>query len=314
MEKSLNVEEWNRQRRMGIGGSDIGAICGLNKWRTALDVFLEKTGQSQEKEPNEAMRLGTFLEPYIVSRYEEATGLKCVEQEGMYHDGCIVCNVDRIVDMGDGRTQVGQEIVSSRILECKTARYEWEDGVPLAYQCQVQWYMGAFQNVKECDVAVFYTGGQKEPFHIFKVAKDNEIYENLKERAIEFWNKYVLTGTMPPPQTEDDARLIWAKHHEGESKFADAVILSKFKELLAKDEELEAIEDARAKIITDIMKFMGNAEVLKDAGGQKLVSWKNQKDSVKVDWKSLATSLHATDAQVKRYTTVKAGARVFRYK
>ena len=68
MEKSLNVEEWNRQRRMGIGGSDIGAICGLNKWRTALDVFLEKTGQAQEKEPNEAMRLGTCVEPYIVCR------------------------------------------------------------------------------------------------------------------------------------------------------------------------------------------------------------------------------------------------------
>lgn len=34
--------EWLRERQKGIGGSDIGAILGLNKYKTAFEVYLEK--------------------------------------------------------------------------------------------------------------------------------------------------------------------------------------------------------------------------------------------------------------------------------
>mgnify|MGYP003353102479 CR=1 FL=1 len=30
------------KRRLGIGGSDVAAICGLNPYKTALDVYFEK--------------------------------------------------------------------------------------------------------------------------------------------------------------------------------------------------------------------------------------------------------------------------------
>lgn len=31
-------EEWLRYRKKGIGGSDAGAICGVNKYRSAVSV------------------------------------------------------------------------------------------------------------------------------------------------------------------------------------------------------------------------------------------------------------------------------------
>ncbi|RPI49081.1 MAG: hypothetical protein EHM49_10505, partial [Deltaproteobacteria bacterium] len=34
-------------RRKGIGGTDISAIVGLNPHKTALDVWLEKTGNAE---------------------------------------------------------------------------------------------------------------------------------------------------------------------------------------------------------------------------------------------------------------------------
>ena len=39
-------ESWLRERRRGIGGSDIGAILGLNKYRSPLDVYLDKIGDA----------------------------------------------------------------------------------------------------------------------------------------------------------------------------------------------------------------------------------------------------------------------------
>ena len=38
-----NRQEWLRERKNYLGGSDLGAIAGLNPYRTALDVYLDKT-------------------------------------------------------------------------------------------------------------------------------------------------------------------------------------------------------------------------------------------------------------------------------
>jgi len=34
---------WLKQRQKGIGGSDVGAILGLNKYKSAFQVYLDKT-------------------------------------------------------------------------------------------------------------------------------------------------------------------------------------------------------------------------------------------------------------------------------
>ena len=41
---TLGIEkpEWLEYRRKGIGGSDAGAVCGLNPYRTAMQVYQDK--------------------------------------------------------------------------------------------------------------------------------------------------------------------------------------------------------------------------------------------------------------------------------
>lgn len=56
---------WYALRKTHIGGSDAGAILGLDKYRTQLDVWKEKTGKiSKEEEPmrNAFMDYGTNAE------------------------------------------------------------------------------------------------------------------------------------------------------------------------------------------------------------------------------------------------------------
>ena len=68
--KTLDMprEEWLLLRRKGIGGSDAAAIVGLNRWRSAFDVYAEKVGLKPEQPDNEAMRRGG-LEDYVASRF-----------------------------------------------------------------------------------------------------------------------------------------------------------------------------------------------------------------------------------------------------
>ena len=59
---NLDKESWLRYRKRGIGGSDAGAVCGLNPYRTAIQVYYDKTSDSIEDIDNEAMRQGRELE------------------------------------------------------------------------------------------------------------------------------------------------------------------------------------------------------------------------------------------------------------
>ena len=60
--KELSREEWLRLRKNGLGGSDAGAVCGLNPYVSAMEVFQDKTTEEVEDVDNESMRLGRDLE------------------------------------------------------------------------------------------------------------------------------------------------------------------------------------------------------------------------------------------------------------
>ena len=41
--KNLSHENWLRLRKTGLGGSDIGAICGVNKYNSPVKIYQDKT-------------------------------------------------------------------------------------------------------------------------------------------------------------------------------------------------------------------------------------------------------------------------------
>ena len=130
-------EEWLRYRKKGIGGSDAGAICGVNKYRSAVSVFLDKTTEQTSEFDNEAMRQGRDLEQYVAERFCEETGKKVRRANAIFSHSelpFMLANVDRLV--------VGENAG----LECKTASAfsadKWADGsIPPEYEVQCNHYM-----------------------------------------------------------------------------------------------------------------------------------------------------------------------------
>ena len=156
---NLSHEEWLRYRKRGIGGSDAGAICGLNPYVTAMQVYHDKTSDTADDTDNEAMRQGRDLEEYVSQRFMEATGKKVRRANAIFYNEdnpFMLANVDRLL--------VGEDAG----LECKTASPymadKWKDGeIPMHYQIQCHHYMAV------CDTRAWYIAvliyGKEFKFH-----------------------------------------------------------------------------------------------------------------------------------------------------
>lgn len=52
-------------RQTGIGGSELAAMLGLSEYKTPLDVYLEKTGQTAPFTGNKNTERGNMQEPIL---------------------------------------------------------------------------------------------------------------------------------------------------------------------------------------------------------------------------------------------------------
>lgn len=310
----LSREDWLALRMKGIGGSDAGAVLGVNPWRSEVDVWLEKTGKKPGFDGNAATYWGTKLEDLVAQEYAEQKAVKVRRHNYLTQVGFLLGDIDRLV--WDGVTVPAHNgiVRASRILEAKTAKSTalWGGIVPAYIVAQAVHYMALFPSVEVVDVATLFLA--ERDFQVYPVERDADMVAALVERLTEWWQKHVVEGIPPDPVNEADCRALWAKHRAGVTVIASSeveqavVTLAEVKAAIA---DLEAKEsEVRGKVLGAI----GEAEVLVDALGHPLATWKANKDSEVVDWKSVALELGASEDLVKRFTTVKAGARVLRPK
>ena len=176
---------------MGIGGSDVSVIAGINPYKSAYQLWLEKTGQIEPAESeNEYTHFGTVLEPVIRREFMERTGLK-VRQKHMLLQSeehpFMLANLDGVV-------KVNGEMC---IFEAKTASAykldEWQSGIPPEYMLQVQHYM-AVTNTKKAYVAALIGGNH---FLYKLIERDNEIISKIIAMEKYFWEVNVLGRIAP---------------------------------------------------------------------------------------------------------------------
>ena len=168
---NLSREEWLRLRKTGIGGSDAGAVLGLNPYSNAMKVFYDKTSEEIEETDNESARQGRDLENYVAERFVEAIGLKVRRSNYMFRNRehtFMIADVDRLI--------VGEDAG----LECKTCSAygadKWKDGeVPLHYMIQCYHYM-AVTGKRAWYIAVAVLGKE---FICRKIEWNDEIIEGL---------------------------------------------------------------------------------------------------------------------------------------
>ena len=297
----LNNQDFTANRTKYLGGSDIGAIVGFSKYRTALDVWLEKTGRVVNTVDNLPVRFGSFAESFVASEYASQTGYALLHsEEGVAHRTYpfMVGHIDRFVVDSSVESSFDAETLfnpdgscaASHLLECKTAspfnQSDWgdlgTDEVPMSYLVQCLWYL-AITNLERCDVAVLFGNSD---FRIYEVYRDKELEDLIITKAATFWNNYVQADTPPPAQCEADYQILFKKEVTGQAIEADLEICEMTQKLQLLNSEIKSKELEISQIKQTIMGQMGEAELL-TYQGQLLATWKSPKQSYRFDSKRL---------------------------
>lgn len=283
--------QWLQDRRTGVGGSDVAAILGLSKWRTPLEVYQDKRGESAPTPDNEAMKWGRYLEPAVRQAYADATGREVrVPQTMLRHPlyEHMVANLDGVADGADG---------TPRIFEAKTARSAdgWgepgTDQVPMAYGLQVQHYMEV-TGVLVADVAVLIAGSD---FRVYEVPADRELQDMLIDAEAEFWER-VKRGDPPEPVSYADVQARWGRASRADLVMADDDVRAAVLQLHALRAQRAQHEYQEEALRAIVMKAMGECDTLVDSTGATLCTWKAAKPAQRFDAAAFKTShpdLHA---------------------
>lgn len=257
------TEEQMNQRQQSIGGSDIPAILGISPFKSAGDIFVEKT-QKVEQVSSPAMEAGHMLEPAVINW--------SMERLQINNKSWSSANVRRTKSL----TFEGREVpahanldfmfltpeVGRCGLEAKTTSvpFGWgeqgTDEVPPHILAQCLWQaMVADLNIVYIGVLIADRG-----FHMRMYEVDPEQYEeecqDILQRVVSFWNDNVMEDkepedTYPTMETlnkvvrtpnksvginEDDVKMMLAADEE--------VKIAKQRQKLCREKVLNSMKDA----------------------------------------------------------------------
>lgn len=277
--KDLPYAEWLEYRKAGIGGSDVGVIVGLNKYKSAFTLFLEKTNQlPTDDEQSEAAYWGNTLEDIVAQEFSKRTGLEVNERhELLQHDtyDFMLANLDREVTCPNRGTG---------ILECKTSseylKDEWsEDKIPDSYYLQVQHYL-AVTGYSFAYIAVLI-GGNK--FVHKEIERDEEVINYLIQLESDFWNNHISKNVPPAidgsESTSSSIKLFYSESNDGSVELSseEIKILQKINET---KKEIQQLELQKSEYENQIKNYLGESEI-GEYEGSVIVTWKANKRNVR---------------------------------
>lgn len=280
----MSHDEWLKARRKGIGGSDAAAVTGISRYRSPIDVFLEKTSDDPPVvEDNLQMKVGRGLEAFVADLWEEETGKKCQRRNAiLQHDehDFMLANIDRWV--------VGENAG----LEIKTGssyvKDQWSDGkIPPEYELQCLHYM-AVTGAEKWYIACLIGN---HDFVVRTIERDEETINYLIEVERTFWEQNVQKKIMPPPDGSDASatalKMVYPEAQEGLT--VDLDFLADDLARLIEVKQLEKkIKDERNGLEQKIQGFMGEAEAAWI--GTRQVTWKNRSGRVTIDVDAIKAS------------------------
>ena len=78
--ENLPYADWLEYRKQGIGGSDASVVCGISRYKSPVELWMEKTNQLQAQEAGEAAYWGTQLEPFVRAEFTKRTGIEVIHK------------------------------------------------------------------------------------------------------------------------------------------------------------------------------------------------------------------------------------------
>lgn len=204
-------------RRTRIGASEIGALLGIDPYKSAFDVFLDKTLPVEDGH-RAHQSWGLDVEPAIIQHHARKMRYTLLAAPGsiVHKTLPLVCTPDALATAEDGIVAIQAKNDQGH------GQIEWgepgTDDAPLLYVAQATVEVGVLldsgRQVVRDDLAVTIRGA---PPVAYPVKFDAELFAGLADIAAKFVRDHLLTGKPPegaPAEQAEYVRRRWGKHGE----------------------------------------------------------------------------------------------------
>lgn len=287
-------------RSKHITASDAAAALGLSPYRTAFEVWAEKTGRlDPESVDTEATRWGSRLEPIVLAEAADRLGCKITGTQVWRTLGNIGATLDAETDQPS-------------IIEAKTAgivgrsdRDDWgeegTDQIPPHYVVQAQTQL----LVTGLDIAWVPVLIGARGFRVYRVERDAEACELLREQLESFWCGNVLADVPPAigPDLVPTAILRRLRRVPGSVVDIDSDIAKAWQ--VARGWRLDA-EKAEELAASRLALSLGDAEAARftdSEGVDRVVWWREENAGRRLDTKAVDAAHPGLLDQFKRPQT-----------
>lgn len=188
--KDMTRDAWLAARRQGLGSSDAAAVCGVDPWKSPVQVFLDKLGASDDRD-SEPMEWGRRLESEIARGFQEKTGFPTKRRNAILQHPdhpFMLANLDRLTK-DDSQLWVPCEVKNVSAWKAD----DWaDDQVPDHYYLQVQ-HQIAVVGAPHAWIAALVGGNH---FVKVRIPRDDQIIAYLIAIETAFWEN--VERKVPP--------------------------------------------------------------------------------------------------------------------
>ena len=259
--EGMPYAEWLDQRKKGIGGSDTSVVCGINRYKSPVELWMEKTNQIPVREAGEAAYWGTQLEALVRAEFTKRTGIEVTHTmqllQSVEHP-FMLANLDGVCE----HPELGPCIFEAKTASAYKAR-EWENGIPDEYQLQIQHYM-AVTGYRGTYIAVLIGGNT---FKWQFVERDEELIAMLVQLESDFWQH--VEDRTPPPLDGSDASAQFLAERFPHSVPQSQITLP---DSDAACEHLAAVQEEKQTAENLLKQMLGEHEV--GTSGNRIITWK----------------------------------------
>lgn len=204
--KLTDHAQWIKARRRGIGGSDAGAVIGLNKYKSNVQLWEEKTGLTEPEDISDkpAVIFGKTAEAPL----RELFKLDFPEYTVDYHEYYMYFSFDHPFIFATLDGEIADKDYRRGILEIKTTTIqnknqwdEWEGCVPQSYYIQLLHQLAATGwdfAILKAYIRYYKDGELKVSIRHYRIER-SEVQQDIDyliEKEVAFW-RCVMTKTRP---------------------------------------------------------------------------------------------------------------------
>lgn len=261
--------EIQHQRSKGIGGSEVAAILGMDKYNSPYKVWLTKTGREQPEPENKFMRAGIILESAIADFFQKETNYRVFKSSAK---SVLYTHPKHKFAIGiPDRFYQARKKIGRGTLECKNTQMQLDEIID-SWFCQLQWYLGVTGTMYGA-IAWLERGVD---FKYKEYEFNSEFFDWMIERVGKFWNENVLKQIEPAPICVEDIQMIYEHSAAGKTIEATEELVAAHKKISTIKSAIKELEKESAQLEEAVKLSMLDAEIIAE-NGNPLFTWKSSK-------------------------------------